>query len=455
MRLRYRLLLLILLAVVVYLPGLKAGYFVFDDSDIVFALQGKAFDLSGIFAGDTGTYWRPLTIATYLLDAALWDLDPAIMHLENILLHALNTLLVYTAARTILEDDPHDIPLLAAALFTLHPVNTEAVNWISGRTDPLAAFFSLMGICLLLRWKKDQTKIGNCYAAGFFFFLGCLAKEVAFGMFVGTIFFCVIHMPGDDGRRPNSLTRFHAIIPFLIFALLYLKSRAMVFSTNDHGLEKVVSKTLDTPLLPQIGNALTALGFYVKKLLVPTPLAFAIDNISSHYLWLGGAVVLAALAILILRNKPAALFLLVLTGIAPALLNAVHQIAWTAYAERYLYLPAAVAVLAVCALLRPLPGRRTAELLLLGVLFLYYLPVTMQRNLLWADQAGFLELAVEQAPDNVMLRNNYGVVLATFGKLDEARRQFTIAAEYDPSNELIKINQSKYGEKVSPTSLRR
>lgn len=453
MRLPYKLLLLTLLAVVVYLPGLKAGYFVFDDSDIVFGLQARDFHFTGLFSGDTGTYWRPLIIASYMIDAVLWNLDAAIMHLENILLHALNTLLVYTAARTILNDDLHDLPLLVAALFTLHPINTEAVNWISGRTDPLAAFFSLIGICLLLRWQKDQTKIGNGYAAGLFFFLGCLAKEVAFGMFAGAIFFCSIHLLEDNGRRRFGLARFHAIIPFVLFALLYLKTRAMVFSTNDHGIEKVVGKALGTPLLPQIGNALTALGFYVKKLLVPTPLTFAIDSISGYYLWLGGAVVLAALVILLLRIKHTALFLLVLAGLGPALLNAVHQIAWTAYAERYLYLPAAITTLAVCALLRTLPDRRTSSLLLLGVLLLYFLPVTLRRNLLWANQDAFLGLAVAQAPANVSLRNNYGVVLATFGNLEEARRQFDIAGSLDPDNELVRINQEKYRVGSSPEAM--
>ena len=444
MRLPYKLLLLTLLAVVVYLPGLKAGYFVFDDSDIVFGLQGRDFRFAGLFSGDTGTYWRPLVIASYMIDAALWNLDAAIMHLENILLHALNALLVYTAARIILDDDRHDLPLLAATLFALHPINTEAVNWISGRTDPLATFFCLAGICFLLRWEKNQTRVGNCYAAGFFFFIGCLAKEVAFGMFAGAFLFCVIHPFVSDGREAGGRTRLQAILPFLFFAFLYLKVRSLVFSRNDYGIEKIVKRSIDTPLLAQTGDALTALGFYVKKLLVPTPLTFAIDTVSEGYLWLGAAIVVAALAVLLLRLKSASLFLLVPAAIAPALLNAIHRIAWTAYAERYLYLPAALLVVAFCSLLHTLADQRKACLILLGILFIYYLPVTVRRNLLWADQDSFLRLAVDQAPENVQLRNNYGVVLATFVNLDEARRQFEIAGSLDPDNELVKINREKY-----------
>jgi hypothetical protein len=140
----------------------------------------------------------------------------------------------------------------------------------------------------------------------------------------------------------------------------------------------------------------------------------------------------------------AGMLFLLLASIAPALVNAVHKIAWTPYAERYLYLPTALFALTLCSLLARRASKGIPCQLLLALLLLYYLPITLQRNLLWADQQGYLQLAVEQSPGNAMLRNNYGVVLATFGNMEQARREFVVAGTLDPGNELIKINQKKY-----------
>lgn len=452
MRPKYKLLLLALLAVVVYLPGLKAGYFVFDDSDIVFGLKGKSFSFRDLFAGGSGTYWRPLITATYYLDAALWDLDPALMHLENILLHALNTLLVYASARLLATDDRHELPLLIATLFCLHPINTEAVNWISGRTDPLATFFCLSGLYFLFRWQKDTGKTANCYVAGLCIFVGCLAKEVSVGMFLGAVLFCLLNVAGSKNRQGTGLAIIYPAVPFILFLFVYLKARALVFSSNDHGIEKVIGKALDTPLLSQVRNGLTSLGFYIKKLFIPSPLTFAIDKVPEFYLWIGIAVILLTLIALFVYRQQAVMLLLILAGIAPALINAVHQIAWTSHAERYLYLPAAVFALAICSFTTMLRHQRLACHLLVAAVLLYYFPLTVQRNLLWADQAEYLKQTVEQAPNNVNLRNNYGVVLATFGHLDEARRQFAIAGKLDPKNELVRINQEKYRSAALPTT---
>jgi hypothetical protein len=446
MRLRYKILLLGLLAVAVYLPALQAGYFVFDDSSIVLSFKDSDHEFLDYFSGKTGTYWRPLIMASYLLDHAVADLHPGMMHLENILLHALNTLLVFAIARLIIAEDKPGIPLLIAALFCLHPINTESVNWISARTDPLAALFCLAGVYLLLLWQQKRSSILLCYVAGFCFFVGCLAKEVAFGMFVGAGLYLAITDLNEQPRyrRVASRVNYQAILPIVLFALLYLKARALVFTVNDHGVEGVIARTLDDPLLLQVEKLLIALGFYVKKLLVPTPLTFAIDKVSDLYLYAGLATMLLALVGLFRFRSQSGMFFMLLASIAPALVNAVHPIAWTPYAERYLYLPAALLALALCQALARRSSKSIPSLLLLAMLLLYYLPVTVHRNLLWANQPAFLQLAVEQTSDNAMLRNNYGVVLESIGEIEQARREFKVAGSLDPDNEFVRMNLKKH-----------
>lgn len=103
------------------------------------------------------------------------------MHLENILLHCANSLLVFLLARKILVSQDNKtlvIPLFAALLFALHPVNVEAVAWIAGRTDPLLALFVLSSCYFLLRWL-DKPRWQDMTATLLMFGAALLTKETA------------------------------------------------------------------------------------------------------------------------------------------------------------------------------------------------------------------------------------------------------------------------------------
>ena len=68
----------------------------------------------------------------------------------------LTTLFFTKKSRQIFQNEKFPlIPLLAALLFALHPVNVEAVAWIAGRTDPLMALFVLSACWFWLRWLEQ------------------------------------------------------------------------------------------------------------------------------------------------------------------------------------------------------------------------------------------------------------------------------------------------------------
>ena len=95
---------------------------------------------------------RPLVNATYALDRAIWPWELIGHHLTSVLLHVVNVLLLFQLAWVATEDmrrrgasgpservSPVIVAFVAAALFGLHPMMTEAVGYISGRSDVLAA----------------------------------------------------------------------------------------------------------------------------------------------------------------------------------------------------------------------------------------------------------------------------------------------------------------------------
>ena len=73
-----------------------------------------------------GAYYRPLTVLTYALDYAISGVTARQFHTTNLLLHTLATLLVFLLAGRLIRSNR--AALLAAVLFAVHPVHTEAVS---------------------------------------------------------------------------------------------------------------------------------------------------------------------------------------------------------------------------------------------------------------------------------------------------------------------------------------
>ena len=89
-------------------------------------------------------YYRPLNRATYLFDYRVAGMNPAWYHGVNILIHLGNVILLYLLSIRLLRN--WYAALVAALLFAVHPVNSEAVNFISARNTLLALFFSLASL---------------------------------------------------------------------------------------------------------------------------------------------------------------------------------------------------------------------------------------------------------------------------------------------------------------------
>ncbi len=89
--------------------------------------------------------FRPVTFATFALNLAVGGTHPVGYHLLNVLLHAAATWLLYLVLRKLLEARPQGatVAWAAALLFAVHPIHTEAVASIVGRSELLAAGFLL------------------------------------------------------------------------------------------------------------------------------------------------------------------------------------------------------------------------------------------------------------------------------------------------------------------------
>lgn len=277
---RYQILLLLLLVFTVYYPSLFAPVNTIDDFAMHTSLWNmNHVDLKGLFfPGGIGYYYRPLLYLTFIIDRFVWGLQESIMHFENVLLHAANTVLVFLISVRIFRRyrmDDRLLPFVAALLFALHPINTESVNWISGRTDLMGGVFLLSSLLVeIIALEKKRPVLA--FPAALLFLCGCLSKDTvvfAFPAFLLLIFCfdteCVL-------PRVPFMSRLYGKFGFYLLNCLsvagYFAMRHMAFSKGDSGISlasKGIVGTTTYDTLNKLRIVLKAFGFYCKKLIVP------------------------------------------------------------------------------------------------------------------------------------------------------------------------------------------
>jgi hypothetical protein len=121
-----------------YWPSMH-GPFLFDDQVLPFALPNMAAPLGAWVRGV-----RPVLMFTYWMNAQISGRDPFSFHLVNVFIHCLTSVFVFLITRRFLEWSALPKEKLnfwagfAGVLFLLHPVATEAVAYLAGRSETLS-----------------------------------------------------------------------------------------------------------------------------------------------------------------------------------------------------------------------------------------------------------------------------------------------------------------------------
>lgn len=382
-------------------------YFLSDD----FAQIGRVLtgDLSVVWGREHGGFFRPVFIASYALDAALWGRRAVGFHLTNVTLHALNSLLVYLLARRLFdtagatgERRRDAAAFVAGLLFLLHPSHTEAVSWVSGRADVLSTFFGLSSLVLYLSFarapqtRRRAPRAVSLALALLCFALALLAKEAA-AFIPFAVFLLATREASARGVRRAALDGIKHAAPFVLVLLVYVLTRTAALGSlvggygADHHLNfthsMIVSQLLRFPLralLPAL--ALRRATFLESRLLSPVLIAL-------------GALLVVVTAYLLSRpsaRKRLASFLrgntflwtlaaLFFCALAPAI--NLRLDVFTTHGERYLYFPSAFFCLALAHVLVNSANRRRLKLAVLSSVLVFFALTLWLTNRHWAATA--------------------------------------------------------------------
>ena len=146
-----------------YSPVMHTG-FLFDDTNQMFARPEAAEPLRA-WIGPV----RPVLMFTYWMNVQLSNQDTFSFHAVNLLIHSIAAVLVFLVIRRLMEwagSDPRLRTWMAAfgaALFLLHPLQTESVAYIAGRSEALSGMFAAASIAVFLYRKSaaiSWTEVG-------------------------------------------------------------------------------------------------------------------------------------------------------------------------------------------------------------------------------------------------------------------------------------------------------
>jgi tetratricopeptide (TPR) repeat protein len=326
-------------------------------------------------------YYRPLTVLSLALDHAAHGNSPAGFHLTNLVVHLFSTALLFCLLRV--RGSAGYAAALGAALWALQPRLTEAVAWISGRTDVWATFFVL---CALLSQAR-AGRASRVWCAGFLL-LGLMCKEVALAGVAAVLV-------AEFAAAGAVSARLRRMIPCACAVVVYLALRA-----SATGLAPGQTSSHHGHFLP----ATAALGHYLAMLVTPWFPNLQIGRLSepsTGYSLLGCALLLActagfALRGARLRKESLAPLALTVVGFA-AVLHLVPINLNVVAADRFLYLPLVGLILLLLPTLEKTAPLAAGACALLAVSFAV---ATFLRSNTWSDEAELWTVTYEANPDN-------------------------------------------------------
>lgn len=162
-----------------YAPAAHAP-FLFDDNTLLLNLPSRSLL-------EWFSTLRPILMISYWLNTTISGSDTGSYHTVNVLIHCVASGLIYLVTRRILDwanvEQRLRTPLagFCALLFLLHPVQSEAVAYLAGRSESLSTLFFYAAFAIFL--YRPQVRIGWASAAAviilFLFALGSKEQTIA------------------------------------------------------------------------------------------------------------------------------------------------------------------------------------------------------------------------------------------------------------------------------------
>jgi hypothetical protein len=373
---------------------------------------------------------------------------------------------------------------IGAAVFLVHPLQTESVSYIAGRSESLAALFMLLAYLVFIYRRDENISWRESLLVLVLSGLAVSVKENAVSI-VGVIILTDVFWPVPfslTGLRKNRKLYLLMLPAAIVAAVLIFR---LLVSSSSAGFAVPVSWY-------QYGfTEARAFFSYVRLALLPIGQSMDHDYSISHTVWEHGAIVylillgaISAFFVVCRRRYPLACFGLLMTLILLAPTSSIVPIN-DPLVERRMYLPLIGLILIGCDLVSRVRVSTRAAYAAAVAMLIGYAVLCYRRNQLWSNPwqlwaaaashattnvrpytnlideliqehhcdyaIPYLERAEGLFPNNYSVEMSWGRALECLGRREEALQRLQGAAALQPGSYVYQLIGLLYAELGSYT----
>jgi protein O-mannosyl-transferase len=405
-----------------YSPALS-GQFTFDDSDLPFYKTTRHAPLLD-WISSTGV--RPILIVSYWLNYHFWGANPFSYHFVNLIIHCINTGLVFLVLLRLLKIAgwpqlrARVASMIGALVFAIHPLQTESVSYVAGRSESLAALFLLLAYVVFLYRRNESISWVEALLVLVLFGAGIRTKENAVSLAAILILTDLFWPTPFSIRGVKRNWRLYCLmVPGAIIAVAAVFR--LLATSQTAGFSVATFKWYQYAF-----TEARALFTYIRLAVFPVGQSLDHDYAPSHTIMEHGAIfymilmaAVVVVSVILRRRYPLFCFGLLMFLICLAPTSSIVPLD-DALVERRMYLPLVGLILIGCEVgmrLRLSPAAAATVLCLVGLIFgkLCY-----DRNRLWGEPDKLLELAAANAVHNPRPLLNFTEILIQRNRCDLA-----------------------------------
>lgn len=366
--------------------------------------------------------YQPLPVMSFAVNYHFTGLDTFPLHLVNLCFHVANVILVFQFIKLLTSNI--NIAIIVSLLFGIHPMNVEAVSWISARSSSMYTFFYLFALIYYLKYLKQDFKSKNLIITAIFFLLSLFSKAQAVTLPVMLLLI-------DFYFERNLLSRKVVREKILFFIL------SLVF-----GIVTLLNKGTITNLTEGMIIAYTPVDiffitcysflFYFFKLILPINLCSVYvyppktgELLPWEYYFSAVALLLILVLIFKIRKNKQVFFAIALFFITISINIQIIPSRLFVVAERYAYFPYVGLYLVPLFLIFQLKEKRNLIYkkclpFFIAVLIIYSAfssYAVINRNLVWKNDETLMSDIIAKNPPVMYLANAHGIRGLYFKKL--------------------------------------
>lgn len=378
-------------------------------------------------------YWRPLSMASHMLDVSLFGLNAGAHHAVNIGLHALAAVALFLVMRSL--TGALWCSACVAAVFAVHPLHVESVAWIAERKDVLSGLFFFLALGAYARFTRRPFHVGNYVLVVVLFALGLTSKPML--VTLPCVLLLLDYWPLNRVATVSWRRLMVEKIP--LFAMAGVVGVLAAQGPGGSNREMMAA----VPLPSRVANAIAAYAIYLRQMIWPEGLACFYphpgQNLPVRDVAAAAGVLSVITIVCVLQRRRAYLPVGWLWfGVMLIPVIGLVQSGDQAHADRYIYLPlTGVSVMVAWTaaawagghMVRRVAAGGAAAAAIGAMSF-----VARAQTLHWRDSQALWNHALQCTRDNYIAHNNMGRIMLEMGRVEDAVSHYREVVRIKPED---------------------